>query len=294
MTRTVSEDQLSRTIPEAQAPGVVGRKWIPPRGTLGELVDRARIRARALLPRRALLERAAAAAPAPPSLVAALRRPDVAVIAEVKRRSPSRGEINAGIRAGDWGAAYAAGGAAAISVLTEPDRFGGSPNDLADVAARVTIPLLCKDFIVNALQLIEARALGAAAILLIVRALEHPQLVSLAGAARALGMEPLLEVRDAEELARARDAGARVIGVNNRDLETLLIDPDTVARIVPLVPSSYIVVAESGVRGREDVERAAAIGADAVLVGSSLSAAGDPAGAVRALTGVPRCPGARP
>jgi indole-3-glycerol phosphate synthase len=240
------------------------------------------------LTRRAILERAAAAAPDPPAFAAALRRPDVAVIAEVKRRSPSRGEINAGIHAGDWGAAYAAGGAAAISVLTEPDRFGGSADDLSDVAARVAVPLLRKDFIVDAVQLIEARALGAAAALLIVRALEHSQLVALAGAARALGIEPLLEVRDVEELARARDAGAQVIGVNNRDLETLQVDPDTVARIVPLVPSSYIVVAESGVRDRADVERAAAIGADAVLVGSSLSAAVDPTAAVRALTGVAR------
>jgi indole-3-glycerol phosphate synthase len=235
------------------------------------------------------VERAAAARPSPEGrFVAALRRADVAVIAEVKRRSPSAGELNGGIDAGDRGLAYVAGGAAALSVLTEPTRFGGSADDLRAVHARVGIPILRKDFIVDVLQLVEARALGAAAALLIARALDQPHLVSLADAARELGLEPLIEIRDAPELARALAAGARVIGVNSRDLETLVVDAGTIARVVPAIPPAVIAVAESGMRDAADVERAAAAGADAVLVGSAFSAARDPTRAVAALTGIPR------
>jgi indole-3-glycerol phosphate synthase len=242
-----------------------------------------------LAPLREELERAAAARPNPNGrFLAALGRTDVAVIAEVKRRSPSAGEINGALQAGDRAAAYAAGGAAALSVLTEPGRFGGSGDDIRAAHARVGIPILRKDFIVDTVQLVEARALGAAAALLIVRALDQPHLVALVEAARALGLEPLLEVRDARELARALAAGARVIGVNSRDLETLQVDAETVARVIPTVPRGVIAVAESGLRDAADVERAALVGADAVLVGSALSAATDPVGAVAALTGVSR------
>ncbi len=292
VTRTLSEAQHSRTAPETQeiAAGVArgGAPWAPPGGTLAELLDEARRRVASLVPRRSDLERAAGARPSPEGrFLAALRRADVAVIAEVKRRSPSAGEINRNLDAGDQAAAYAAGGAAALSVLTEPARFGGSGDDLRSAHARVDIPILRKDFIVDAVQLVETRALGAAAALLIVRALDQPRLAALADAARALGLEPLLEIRDAGELERALAAGARVIGVNCRDLETLQVDAETVARVVPAIPRGVVAVAESGIRDAADVRQAAAAGADAVLVGSALSAAGDPVGAVAALTGIP-------
>ena len=145
--------------------------WTPPSGTLGELVAAAHHRARALRDRRTVLERDAAAAPAPPPFRSAFDRPDVAIIAELKRRSPSRGDINVRLQADQQAVAYVAGGAAALSVLTEPDRFGGSPEDLATAARTVHVPLLRKDFLVDPLQLAEARAIGASAVLLIVRAL---------------------------------------------------------------------------------------------------------------------------
>jgi indole-3-glycerol phosphate synthase len=184
--------------------------------------------------------------------------------------------------------AYAAGGAAAISVLTEPQHFGGSLTDLADARAAVSIPLLRKDFVLDRTQLWEARAAGASAVLLIARALEPALLDELTAEAIALGLEPFVEVRSEQELARALATGAPAIGVNQRDLETLAIDPEVAERLLPLVPRARVAVSESGVRDRGGVERAAANGADAVLVGSALSAAADPAAAVRALTGVAR------
>jgi indole-3-glycerol phosphate synthase len=262
--------------------------WTPPSGTLGSLVAAAMDRVRALYPQRAMLERAAAAAAARPSFVAVLRGDDIAIIAEIKRRSPSKGPLNSDLRASDRAEGYVAGGAAALSILTEPDRFGGSLDDLRAVAGRVSVPLLRKDFLVDPLQFLEARACGASAALLIVRALAPRQLVSLVAAARAAGLEPLVEVRDERELDRALAADARVIGVNNRDLETLRIDPATAGRIIPRIPADVIAVAESGISGRIDVEAAAVIGADAVLVGSSLSVAADPEAAVRGLAGCAR------
>jgi indole-3-glycerol phosphate synthase len=148
--------------------------------------------------------------------------------------------------------------------------------------------VLRKDFLVDTLQLLEARAYGASAVLLIARALPPRQLVVLVASARALGLEPLVEVRDQRELDRALAADATVIGVNNRDLETLRVDPGTAAGLIPGIPAEVIAVAESGVSGRIEAETAAAFGADAVLAGSALSAASDPAAAVRALTGLVR------
>lgn len=262
--------------------------WTPPSGTLGELVAAAHHRARALRDHRTALERDAAAAPAPPPFLSAFDRPDVAIIAELKRRSPSRGDINVRLQADQQAVAYVAGGAAALSVLTEPDRFGGSPDDLATAARTVHVPLLRKDFLVDPLQLAEARAIGASAVLLIVRALDSGRLAALVQAARDLGLEPLVEIRDQAELARALDAGARVIGVNNRDLETLRVDPTTATRLIPLIPRDIIAIAESGISSADQVTGAASVGADGVLVGSALSAAGEPALAVRALTGIVR------
>jgi indole-3-glycerol phosphate synthase len=279
----------NRIIPEVQAPN---RTWTPPGGTLGAILAEARERVRSLPSARRSELQLIAAGPRDgnvPSFTAALRAGRaVSVIAEVKRRSPSKGEINTALSAGAQAMAYAAGGAAAISVLTEPQHFGGSLTDLADARAAVSIPLLRKDFVLDRTQLWEARAAGASAVLLIARALEPALLDELAAEAIALGLEPFVEVRSEQELARALATGAPAIGVNQRDLETLAIDPEVAERLLPLVPRARVAVSESGVRDRGGVERAAANGADAVLVGSALSAAADPAAAVRALTGVAR------
>lgn len=221
-----------------------------------------------------------------PSFSAALLRSEVAVIAEIKRSSPSKGSINPGIRAEAQAAAYREGGAAAISVLTEPTRFGGAISDVAAARKASALPILRKDFIVTESQLTAAHAWGASAALIIVRAIEPSRLRSLSEHAESIGLEILFEIRDERELANAIDAGARIVGVNNRNLETLEIDLDTVERILPLIPRDCIAVAESGYTSRQMVEKAGALGADAVLVGSSLSASADPASAVRNLTGI--------
>ena len=210
------------------------------------------------------------------------------VIAEVKRRSPSRGEINAYLDAASRARDYIEGGASAISVLTEPAYFGGSEEDLVKVRAAIDAPVLRKDFIIDEAQIVESRAWGASAVLLIARALPRAALSSLVKSAREWGMEPLVEVRSESELDAALGSGARVIGVNSRDLETLEVDVAVVERLLPQVPDVVLAIAESGVRDRADVERAARVGADAVLVGSALSIAGEGAVAVRTLARVTR------
>ncbi len=227
-------------------------------------------------------------APVRRKLSDALRQPHVGVIAEVKRRSPSKGWINAQVNAVDLAGAYHAGGAAAISVLTETTQFGGSLDDLSEVSASVPLPTLRKDFHVDPVQLYEARVAGAAAALLIVRALAPTVLASLIEAAREIDLETLVEVRDEAELQIALDCDAAIIGVNNRNLETLVIDPATSERLLGLIPPYVVAVAESGVSSRADVERLARCGADGVLVGSALAAAPDAAAAVRDLASVPR------
>jgi indole-3-glycerol phosphate synthase len=184
--------------------------------------------------------------------------------------------------------AYAAAGARAVSVLTEPEHFAGSVADLTAVRAAVSIPALKKDFHVEPIQLLEAKALGASAALLIVRALGPVGLPRLMQAAQELALEVVVEIRDEQELDLALGCDARVIGINNRNLETLAIDAGTSERLLSRVPSSVIAIAESGVSSRGDVERVGRAGADAVLVGSSVSAAADPEDAVRRLTGVRR------
>jgi len=265
--------------------------WVPPEGPLGELTRSSAARARIIEAdpaALAALRARAAAAPLPPSFAAALRGDTVQVIAELKRRSPSKGVINEGLQAPERGAAYERGGAAALSVLTEPTRFGGALEDLSSVRAAVRLPLLRKDFITTEVQLLEARAAGASAVLLIARALPVARLRELAAQARALGLECLVETRSEAELATALSVPGAVVGVNNRDLESLVIDDAVGGRLLPLVPADRIAVYESGVRGIEQVERAALAGADAVLVGSVLSSASDGAAAVRALGGVRR------
>jgi indole-3-glycerol phosphate synthase len=264
------------------------RAWSPPGGTLGQIVSETRLRVDELKRIRHALETRAAAQPSAPSFAAALRRPDVAVVAEVKRRSPSRGDINVDLSPAQQAADYHAGGAAAISVLTEPQHFGGSGDDLIAVRSAARIPVLKKDFHIDPVQLLEARALGASAVLLIARALDPGALVDLVTEAAALGLEALIEVRAEAELERALSTHAPVIGVNARDLETLSMDLAVTERLLPLIPYGRVAIAESGVTSRADVERAASCGADAVLVGSAVSAAADAAAAVRALTGVVR------
>ena len=280
---------VSRRLPEAQAFSV----WIPPAGALGELTDEARARAAALAGRTDELRRLALAAPAVPSFRDALQGTEVGVIAEVKRSSPSKGAINPGLDLAYQVQAYQSGGAVAISVLTEPTRFGGSADDLVLARGSVALPLLKKDFHVDVAQIFEARSLGASAALVIARAVPPTLVKQLMAAGADVGLEILVEVRDERELALALSLNASIIGVNNRNLETLEIDDETSLRILPLIPRDVVAVAESGVKSAADVKRVAAAGADAVLVGSELSGSSDPQSAVRSLTGVERTGGAR-
>jgi indole-3-glycerol phosphate synthase len=226
------------------------------------------------------LKEIAKQAASPRDAAAALSGQDVAVIAEVKRASPSKGTMAAiddpAALAGD----YEAGGASVISVLTEPRHFGGSLEDLAAVRERVAVPVLRKDFIISSYQLWEARAHGADMVLLIVAALEQNALVSLVERAVSIGLVPLVEVHTDAEVVRAVEAGARIIGVNARDLTTLEVDRGVFARLAPLIPSHVIKIAESGIRGPRDLFAYAAAGADAVLVGESLVTGKDPRSAV--------------
>ena len=262
--------------------------WTPPGGTLGGIVAEARQRVDALLPTRAELLARIRDVPKAPSFSAALRTDRVAVIAEVKRRSPSKGWINAEISAPEQAKAYERGGAAAISVLTEPVHFGGSNADLVVVRDAVSIPVLKKDFHVDPIQLLEAKAIGASAALLIARALSPADLPRMMDVAREIALDVLVEIRDHDELERAIDAGASIIGINNRNLETLVIDPSTAELLLTAIPADAIAIAESGVQATADVERYAQAGADAILVGSAVSAAPDPALAVEGLASVRR------
>ncbi len=215
-----------------------------------------------------------------------LRRDGLSVIAEVKRRSPSKGHLAGIPDPAALASAYAAGGAAAISVLTEERRFGGSLGDLDAVRAAVSVPVLRKDFVVDDYQVWEARAHGADLILLIVAALPAGELDRLGQLATSLGMTCLVEGHDEAEVVTAVAAGARLVGVNARNLKTLDVDPETFARLAPLIPREVVTVAESGIAGPADAARCAALGADAVLVGEALVTGGDPQGAVAALTGL--------
>ena len=212
----------------------------------------------------------------------------VGVIAEVKRRSPSQGAIRQDLDPAAHAQAYARGGAVAVSVLTDEAHFGGSIDDLRHVVARVDIPVLRKDFIIDEAQVHEARAAGASAVLLIVRVLSAERLKTLAAAVRASGMTPLIEVHAAAELEAALAAGTGVLGVNARDLDTFAIDARAAAALIARVPRDVPVVGESGVETSADVERFASAGADFVLVGTSVARQPDPEGAVKALTGVKR------
>lgn len=235
----------------------------------------------------ARLRERALAMPPPPSFAAALTG---GVIAEVKRASPSRGVIAADRDAVAQARAYAEGGAAAISVLTEPAHFHGSLDDLAAVAGAVTVPVLRKDFVVDPYQLFEARVSGAAAALLLVAALDDARLAELAAAAVEAGIEVLIETHDAAEVERAAalvtglpTVPAPVVGINARDLQRLSVDRSVFAGLVDALPPGAVVVAESGVTGPADVAAYMGAGADAVLVGEHLMVADDPTAATAAL-----------
>ena len=235
----------------------------------------------------------AAEQPAPIDVEAALDRDHVTVIAEIKRASPSKGEFPVSVVPSEIAAAYRAGGAAAISCLTDEPFFRGSLADLETVtrtsyASRHPIGVLRKDFMLDRYQIDEARAFGASCILLIVAALEDATLVDLQAYARSLGLSVLVEVHDEEEARRAVAAGSTLIGINNRDLRSFHVDLATTARIAPLLPAGTTIVGESGIATAGDVARLADAGVAAVLVGESLILQADRAAAVRALGSVPR------
>lgn len=223
------------------------------------------------------IQRRAARAPAAPSFAAALQQENgVALICEIKRASPSRGIIRDNADAAEIASIYASGGAVAISVLTDERFFGGSLEDLTVVAKTVNLPVLRKDFIIDPYQLYEAQAAGAAAVLLIVAALEDEALYQLYTLAGELGLACLVEVHTKAELDRALRLGARIIGINNRDLRTLKTDLATTAKLVPFIPPGVLTVSESGIRSRAHVVWLASLGVDAALVGEVLMAASDP------------------
>ena len=235
-------------------------------------------------PLAALERRAAARTPRGPTFAAALANDErVNVIAECKRRSPSRGVLAATYDPVAIARQYESGGAAAISVLTEPTFFDGSLDDLIAVRAAVGLPLLRKDFVVDEYQLLEARAAGADAVLLIVAALDQRELVRLQQRAWDLELAALVEVHDEGELQRAIDASARLIGVNNRNLRTLAVDVDASYRLAARIPADVVAVSESGLQSRADLERLAAAGYRAFLIGERFMTDRDPAAAIREL-----------
>ena len=207
-----------------------------------------------------------------PSLLAALSRTgsgNVKVIAEVKRRSPSKGWLHEGLDVADVAHQYAEGGASAISVLTDAQHFAGSLEDLDAVRQAVSLPLLRKDFTVCANDVLDAAEAGASAVLLIVAALSDAELEEFLGLAHDTGLDAVVEVHDADEAKRALECGARIVGVNQRNLHTFDVDRDHAAHVIESLPGAIVTVCESGLSSRDDVERAAAAGFDAVLVGEA-------------------------
>lgn len=223
------------------------------------------------------------AAYTPKDFVAALRRPRLAVIAEMKQRTPSMGVLSDDYRPADIAHAYAEGGAAAISVLTHMAGFGGRPEHVRMVRAATELPILRKDFVTDPFEVAEARACGADAVLLIVAALERPRLRDLIAVARSRALAALVEVHDEAEARAALDAGAQVIGVNHRNLRDFTVDLGLTERLRAVVPKDVVLVAESGIHTADDARRMRESGADAVLVGEVLMRAADPAAKIREL-----------
>jgi indole-3-glycerol phosphate synthase len=240
-------------------------------------------------PLAALMEQAGQAAPTR-DFTGALRVEGLSCVAEIKRRSPSKGELDSGLHPDVVAKEYAAGGAACISVLTDAVYFGGSSADLASARAAADLPVLRKDFTVQEADVADTRLMGADAVLLIAAALDDAELRGFLRIAAELGLSALVEVHDEGELERALLAGARLVGVNQRDLRTFEVDHERACRMGELIPPDVTAVAESGIRDGADARRLAEAGYDAILVGETLVRAGDRAGSLRALTGHPVAP----
>ncbi len=210
----------------------------------------------------------------------------IGVISEIKRRSPSKGDLNPGLDPAELASRYASGDATCLSVLTDEEFFGGSPDDLRAARDAVTIPVLRKDFTVSAADVVDARMMGADAILLIVAALDDAELRDFADLARQVGVDCLVETHDEAEVQRALAIGADLVGVNQRDLVTFKVDTDRACRVGEMIPDDVVSVAESGITGAQDIPRLLGTGFDAVLVGESLVKSQDPADAVRQLRAV--------
>lgn len=265
-------------------------------GILAQIVRTKTEELGALRTRAAEIEEAVERARPPRGMARALGVPEtVSLIAECKRRSPGAGAIRPGLDPVELVRGYEAAGASALSVLTDGPYFGGSMDDLRSVGDATTIPVLRKDFTLDPLHVLEARAAGADAILLIVRILDDAAMRSLHAEAMGLGMDVLVEVHDRGELDRALALDLRILGINNRDLATFTTDLGTTERLLDAVPDDVVVVSESGIRTRGDVERLGGWGVDAILVGESLLKADDPSSAAAGLSRVPRrSRGARP
>lgn len=260
------------------------------RTILEEILDRKRAEVQRLRGRKVELASRAADAPPARGFATALRSGDrLAVIAEFKRRSPSAGTLARGVDPAAVATAYERGGATALSVLTDGPDFGGSLDDLRAARAATSLPVLRKDFLIDPLQVLESRAAGADAALLIVRALASERLRELLAACDETGLDALVEAHDEEEVERALEVGARVVGVNARDLATFDVDLGRALELVAGIPADRVAVAESGIGGREDAAACGRAGADAVLVGSRLMSA-DPGTAVAELVGLSRRP----
>ncbi len=253
---------------------------------LDRIVETKREEVSALRPWAAGLRSAAADAAPPIDLAERLREgAEVSLIAEVKRRSPGAGEIRPDLLAAGLAVQYLEAGAAAVSILTDETWFGGTLDDLRRVREAVDLPLLRKDFVMDPVQVDQARSAGADAVLLIVAILEDPLLAELRAQVEEGGMTALVEVHTEDELGRALDAGATLVGVNNRDLRVFETRLEVTLELIPLLPAEVLVVSESGIRSADDVERLGGAGVDAVLVGESLLRAADPGEAARELTG---------
>jgi indole-3-glycerol phosphate synthase len=234
----------------------------------------------------ALLEQAAST-PAPRDFVGALTGSGLSCIAEIKRRSPSKGDLDPGLQPDLVAKDYVTGGAACLSVLTDVEFFGGSPDDLVAARAASGLPVLRKDFTVQEADVADARLMGADAVLLIAAALSDAELQACSARAEALGLAALVEVHDEEELARALGAGAGLVGVNQRDLRTFQVDHERARAMAAHIPSGVVAVAESGIRNAADAQRLAAAGYDAILVGETLMRAADRPAQLRELVGHP-------
>jgi indole-3-glycerol phosphate synthase len=254
---------------------------------LADIVDSHR--ARAAADERALgaLVEQAAAAPPPRDFSGSLSGGGLSCIAEIKRRSPSKGDLDPGLQPELVAKEYTSGGASCLSVLTDAEFFGGSAGDLASARAASGLPILRKDFTVQEADVADARLMGADAVLLIVAALEDDELARCAALAAELGLAALVEVHDAEELDRALRAGSRLVGVNQRDLRTFQVDHERACALAGRIPTDVIAVAESGIRDGADARRLAEAGYDAILVGEALVRAGDRAAQLRELVGHP-------